>query len=213
MKACIFDLDGVLLDSMDVWERIDINFLAKRGLEAPPDFFDAVNPLSFPEAAAYTIRRFGLRDSVDELLAEWNSMAVYAYGHTVPLKPHAREYLEALRERGVKRGIATSLPAALYEPALRNHAIAALFDAVCSTHEVNCGKTEPDVFLLAAQRLHTAPEDCAVFEDVPQAIQSAKRAGMIVYGVYDESSKEHWPLIRRVADGVIRDFKDAPLPK
>lgn len=213
MKAYIFDLDGTLLDSMGVWEQIDVDFLTKRGLEVPRDYIYAICSRSFPEAAQYTIDRFGLSESVDDLLREWASMAIYAYGHTVPLKPYAKEYLAALKRQGAKLGIATSLPAVLYEPALRNHGIMELFDVICSTDEVSYGKTKPDVFLLAASKLGTDPQQCVVFEDITQAIKSAKLAGMTVYGVYDESSREHWTLIRQIADGVLYDFKDAPLPE
>lgn len=213
MKAYIFDLDGTLLDSMHVWEQIDVDFLTRRGFEVPPDYISAICSKSFPEAAAYTIELFALPDSVDDLLKEWHDMAVYAYGHTVSLKPYVREYLTLLKERGVKLSVATSLPAALYEPTLRNNGIWGLFDAICSTDEVSYGKTRPDVFLLAAQKLGSAPADCVVFEDIPQAVQSAKEAGMTVYGVYDEASREHWAWIGKIADGVIRNFKDAPLPE
>ncbi len=212
MKACIFDLDGTLLDSMGVWEQIDMDFLTKRGLAVPPDYINAIASRSFSEAAEYTIAHFGLPDSADQLIREWYDMAVYAYGHMVPLKPCAREYLALLRKHRVRLGIATSLPAGLYEPALRNHGILEWFDVICSTDEVVCGKTKPDVYLLTAEKLGVNPADCMVFEDIPQAVQSAKDAGMAVYGVYDEASKKHWTWIQKTADGTIYDFKDAPLP-
>ena len=213
MKAYIFDLDGTLLDSMGVWEQIDVDFLSKRGLDVPEDYINEICSRSFPEAAKYTIERFNLPDSVDDLLNEWNAMAAYAYGHTVPLKPNALEYLTALKNQGAKLAIATSLPAALYEPALQNHGIMDLFDVVCSTDEVAYGKTRPDVFILTAQKLCVPPEMCIVFEDIVQAMQSAKQAGMTVYGVFDQSSSEQWETIKKTADGVIYDFNDAPLPE
>lgn len=213
MKAYIFDLDGTLLDSMGLREQIDIEFLTKRGFEVPTDYIDAISSRSFSEAAEYTIERFALSDSVDELVREWNDTAVYAYRNKVYLKSGAKEYLFALKAQGAKLGVATSLPAALYEPALRNNGIIDLFDIICSTDEVGHGKTKPDIFLFAAQKLSVAPSDCIMFEDIPQAVKSAKQAGMTVYGVYDNSSKEHWTLIKQIADGVIVDFKDAPLPK
>jgi len=213
MKAYIFDLDGTLLDSMGVWEQIDVDFLSKRGFDVPEDYINAICSRSFPEAAQYTIERFNLPDSVDDLLKEWNAMAVYAYGHTVPLKPHALDYLTALKHRGAKLAIATSLPAALYEPVLLNHGIQYLFDAICSTDEVAYGKTKPDVFILTAQKLGIPPEMCIVFEDILPAMQSAKQAGMTVYGVFDPSSSDQWEIIKKTADGVILDFKDAPLPE
>jgi HAD superfamily hydrolase (TIGR01509 family) len=212
MKACIFDLDGTLLDSMGLWLDIDIEFLERRGHVAPEDYAVCISSMSFSEAATYTIERFGLQDSVEGLLSEWNRMAAYAYGNTVQMKPYAKEYLLALLKRGVKLGIATSGVPELFEPALLNHGIYDWFDAICDAGEVGCGKSRPDIFLLAAKRLGFKPCDCTVFEDILAAVKSAKSAGMTVYGVYDGSSENDWEEIKQIADGVIYDFQDAPLP-
>lgn len=211
MKAYIFDLDGTLLDSMKLWERIDIDFLTARGIEIPPDYLDALCSLSFPEAAAYTIERFCLPDSAEALLAEWNSRAAYAYGNTIPMKLYAKQYLKSLKKLGAKLAIATSLPKALFAPALTQHGIEHYFDAICSTDEAGHGKTRPDVFLLAANRLGVPPEDCVLFEDILQAVQSGKTAGMTVYGVFDQASRDDWEEIAQTADGVLYDFGNAPL--
>ena len=213
MKAYIFDLDGTLLDSLGVWSEIDIAFLNKRGLAVPADYADIVSSMSFPEAAAYTIKRFGLPDSVEGLMGEWNEMAAHAYGHTVQMKPHAKEYLSALRELGAKLAIASSCFPALYEPALRNHGIENWFDAICCAEEVGCGKSRPDIFLLAADKLGAKPCDCIVFEDVLMAVKSAKSVGMTVYGVFDKASQADWEQIKETANGVIFDFQNAPLPE
>lgn len=213
MKACIFDLDGTLLDSMRLWEQIDRDFLTKRGLEVPPDYVEAVTSLSFPEAAAYTIRRFCLPDSAESLMREWNDMAVYAYGHTISMKPYAKDYLARLKEHGMKLGIATSLSKELYRPALEQHGITQLFDVICSTDEVSRSKAHPDVFLLAAEKLGASPGNCVLFEDILIAVQSGKTAGMTVYAVYDEASKDNWDAIKQIADGTLYDFSAAPLPE
>lgn len=213
MKAYIFDLDGTLLDSAGVWEQIDIDFLSKRGIQVPPDYAPTVAPMSFQEAAKYTIERFRLPDAADGLCREWFDMALYAYGHTVKLKPNVREYLAAIKARGKKLAVATSSTPQLYEAALKNLDILNFFDAICSADEVECGKSRPDIFLLAAKKLDVSPSGCAVFEDVLQAVQSAKSAGMTVYGVYDEASKADWERIKATADGAFTDFKDAPTPE
>jgi len=210
MKACIFDLDGTLLDSMGVWLNIDIAFLEKRGLAVPDDYFDKISSMSFSETAAYTIKRFGLPVTVDGLLQEWNDMAAHAYGHTVPMKPHAKEYLLSLRECGTKLAIATSTIPGLCELALRKHGIYDWFNAICNSGEVGCGKSRPDIFLLAAQRLGVQPSDCIVFEDILDAVKSAKSIGMAVCGVYDNASKNDWEKIKQIADYAIFDFQDAP---
>jgi len=209
-KAYIFDLDGTLLDSMGVWEQIDVDFLKRRGIVVPPDYMNAVSPMTPDEAAAYTIKRFALRDSVDGLTREWNEMAAYAYGNTVQMKPSAKEYLMTLRERGAKLAVATSLSAELCAPVLRNNGIDTMFHAICRTDEAGRGKSRPDVFLLAARKIDAAPGDCLVFEDILAAVKSAKSAGMDVCAVYDKTSADDWEEIKAAADYAIVDFRDAP---
>jgi HAD superfamily hydrolase (TIGR01509 family) len=145
-------------------------------------------------------------------MREWNDMAAYAYGHTVQMKPSAKEYLMTLRERGVKLAIATSLSAELCAPALRNNGIDNVFHAICRTDEAEYGKSRPDVFLLAAQKIGVPPGDCLVFEDILAAVKSAKSAGMSVCAVYDKTSHNDWEEIKKAADYAIVDFCDAPLP-
>lgn len=212
MKTYIFDLDGTLLDSMHVWEQIDIEFLMKRGFLVPADYKYAVGSLSFKEAAQYTIKRFLLPDSVEQLCLEWLKMAEYAYSHTVPLKPYAKEYITLLKTFPVKLAVATSLSKPLYEAALKNHQLYNAFDVICCTEEINIGKSKPDIFYYTAKKLGVSPSTCIVFEDILAAIKSAKEAGMTVYGMYDKSSENHWEEIKKIADGVFYDFKNAPLP-
>jgi beta-phosphoglucomutase-like phosphatase (HAD superfamily) len=211
-KAYIFDLDGTLLDSMGLWDQIDIDFLAKRGIAVPPDYMEAISALTFLEVASYTIKRFNLTDSVEGLISEWNSMASYAYGNTIQMKPHAKEYLLALRESGAKLAIATALFPELCSSALRNHGIDSLFHAVCNTAEAGQGKSQPAVFLRTAKELGVPPEDCLVFEDLLAAVKSAKSAGMSVCAVYDKTSANDWDEIKKTADYAIVDFQDAPPP-
>jgi len=209
-KGAIFDLDGTVLDSMDVWERIDIAFLGKRGIAVPKDYVARICAMSFTEAAAYTVERFGLAESVEEIVAEWNDMAVDEYSQHVRLKPHVLAYLQKLKADGVRLGVATGLPKVLYEPVLINNAIYDLFDAIASTEEVKRGKTFPDVFVLAAQKLHLPPQACIAFEDVPEGVKSAKAAGLVVYGVHDKYSESFRADIERIAEGYLVDFSEAP---
>lgn len=211
-QAAIFDLDGTLLNSMDSWEKIDIMFLSKRGLLVPSDYVTEICARSFEEAAQYTIERFDLPESVDAIIEEWNRMAAYEYKNNVGLMPYTFEYLTKLKEAHIKLAVATGLPEELYKPCLLHNGIYEMFDALCSTDQVKRGKEYPDIFLFAAEALQAIPAKCIVYDDVLPAVKSAKKAGMIVYGIYDKYSAHDQSEISVLADGYLLNFRDAPLP-
>ncbi len=205
-RGAIFDLDGTLLDSMQVWKQIDIEFLAKRGHSVPPGYSESLAGLSFQETAECVIGMFGLPEEPGEIMQEWNEMALEAYRHRVLLKPHAKEYLQRLKQDGVRLAACTALSRGLYEAALQNNGIYDYFDAFVSTDEVSRGKNFPDAYLLAAQRLGLPAQDCAVFEDVLPAVRGALAAGMQVYGVFDAASEKDQREIQDIACGYLYDF-------
>ena len=210
-KALIFDLDGTLLDSMGVWDEVDADFLHDRGFEVPDDYQAKVAAMQFRAVAEYTINRFGLDETAEAVMDEWHSRAFDKYSTTVVPKPHAVEYLTALRDSGTRLGIATSLPPQLREAAMRHTGIDVFFDAVCSVDDAgDVGKDQPDVYLLAAQQLGVTPTQCTVFEDLLLGMRAAKGVGMRVWAMYDDSSRSNWSAIRDLADASFRDFAEAP---
>ncbi|MCI1981737.1 MAG: HAD family phosphatase [Oscillospiraceae bacterium] len=207
--AAIFDLDGTLLDSLGVWEKVDRIFLGARGLAVTPGYTTAMGAMSFEEGAEYTIRRYGLSETAEALISEWSGMVSDEYAHTIGLKPGAREYLSCLKEQGVKLGVATALPEELYGPALKNNGVYGFFEAFASVCEVKRGKGFPDVYLLAAKRLRTPPERCAAFEDVLSGIRGVRAAGMTAVGVYDSHSRGEESAIRAAANSYLRSWSEA----
>ncbi len=189
-QGAVFDLDGTLLDSMGVWEQIDRDSLGRRGIPVPEDYAQAVALRGFWQAAEYTIRRFGLPDTPQQLTEEWNQMAQDAYRFRVELKPGAREYLSRLREQGVSLSVATSSYRELFLPALERHGILDWFEAIVTVSEV--------------RRL---PRECAVFEDLPDALRGAREGGFYTVGVFDSHSKEETRL-RQMSDRFIYDFRE-----
>ena len=211
-KAAIFDLDGTLFDSMGVWDQIDAAFLAKRGIAVPDDYMETVTAMQFRDIARYTIDRFGLDDTEDELMDEWDRMAHDAYTSVVRPKAHALDYLRYLKDTGARLAVATTMPAGLRAPALRHVGMLGMFDAIVGVDDVGRGKEHPDIYLEAAARVGVPAHAATVFEDLLAGVRSAVRAGMRVWGVYDASSAQVWPSIEQAAHGTITDFAHAPRP-
>ncbi len=210
IKGAIFDLDGTLLDSLGAWSEIDRKFFAKRNIPLPPDYSQAVKHLYLKEAAEYTVRRFGLRESSDDIVAEWKAMTQEFYDREVTLKPFAKEYLQRLKERGVKTGIATSSSPELFTPALRRCGVAEFFSVTVTSDEVGRGKNYPDIYLETARRLGLEKEHCAVFEDLSTAVKCAHDAGFYSVAVYDKLSAHETPFLETHSDLFIRSFAELP---
>ncbi|MEI8199593.1 MAG: HAD family phosphatase [Eubacteriales bacterium] len=208
IKGAIFDLDGTLLDSLSVWEQIDIRFLEKRGITATKEYTQAVTPLGFHKAAEYTIAKYGLAESAEEVIREWNLMAQKAYASEIRLKPNAREYLAHLLDKGVKLGVATALHQESIESVLKNNGIYDMFESFTMLQEVSRGKGFPDIYLLAAQKLSLLPEECVVYEDILTAVKGAKSGGFRVCGVYDSYAGHEWDQIVALSDFTVKDFAE-----
>lgn len=210
-KAAIFDLDGTLLDSMDVWHQVDIDFFRSRNIPLTEDYMDVVNAMRPEEVARYTIERYGLHDTPAELAKLWDSMVLEAYGTTVEAKPHAVEYLDYLKSSGARLAVATSLSPQVREVGMEHVGIRQYFDVVVSVEDTNAkSKHSPEVYLAVASHLGVAAKDCTVFEDLLMAVKAAKSAGMHVWAMEDDYSLDDRPAIKVMADGVISDFADAP---
>lgn len=205
-KAVIFDLDGTLVDSMWMWKAIDVEFLARYGLECPEDLQKAIEGMSFSETAAYFKERFQIPDSLEEIKAAWTEMSIEKYRSQVPLKPGVKDFLDRTAHLGMKAGIATSNGRAMVDAVLDSLGIRRYFQVVATACEVAAGKPAPDIYLNVAGRLGVRPEECLVFEDIPAGIQAGKSAGMTVFAVEDEFSRHMRGEKAALADYYINDY-------
>ncbi len=204
-KAVIFDLDGTLIESNSVWEKVNRIFLDKRGIKYSNKLIHTFASMTYEEVAD-EMHKLGIKETTKEIITESNNLAINEYRHNIFLKDGVKEYLDVLKKNGIRIALATASPKFLYEPVLRNNHIYNYFDAFCTTEQAGKSKDYPDVYLMAASELGIAPSDCIVFEDVLKGIVSAKNAGMTAIGVYDKYSGEDIVTIRATADDFIMNF-------
>lgn len=206
IKGAIFDLDGTLVDSMWVWNKIDIDYLESKGHALPENLNAEICHLSFTQTANYFKERFSLSDSIDTILKDWNNMAYNHYSENVKLKDGVKEFLDKLKENNIKIALATSNSVPLLEACLKNNGIYDYFDSITTTDEVSNGKNCPDVYLLAAKKLNVNPKNCIVFEDILPAIKGAKAADMTVIAVSDKHSLNDLDEIINHSDKYINSY-------
>ncbi len=206
IKCAIFDLDGTLIDSMWVWRQIDIDYLKEKGCSMPSDLLDDIVHLSFSQTALYFKERFHISDSVEDIMNDWHNMALYHYSNTIKLKSGVKEFLNLLKNKGIKIALATSNSVPLLEACLKNTGIYNYFDSFTTTDEVQNGKNCPDVYLLAANKVNVSPENCIVFEDILPAVKGAKSANMKVIAVKDDESLDSKETLIKYADRYIDSF-------
>lgn len=208
IEAVIFDLDGTLIDSMWVWNKIDEEYLGSRNIEHPANLNQELEGKSFRETAQYFKDRFGITDTVEQIEETWHNMAWDKYEHEVKLKKGALKFLNYLKNQNIKIGIATSNSRELVELVTKANGINHFFDKIVTATEVQKGKPEPDVYLKVAKGLNLNPAKCLVFEDVLNGIIAGKRANMKVCAIYDEASKNTTEEKQNAADYYIKDFED-----
>lgn len=206
-KACIFDLDGTLLDSMGVWRHVDEEFLGKRELPLTNEYVKAISSMKLEMAAKYTVELFGLKESPSDIIKEWLDMARHEFTYNVQPKPYGVEFVKLLKEKNISAAVATTSRSDLYKPALQRIGILDLFDVIVDSDKTDFGKEKPDIFVKTAESLNIAPKDCLVFEDTVAGILSAKSAGFITVGFLDSNQIKFRDDIIKNADYTAADFK------
>lgn len=208
IEGAIFDLDGTLLDSSWVWEKVDEKFLGDRGFEVPDDYVDEISPLGAERAAVYTIERFGLNENKDDIVKEWIEMAKQEYATEVVCKPYAKEFLEELHKLNIKMAVATSSDRELFMKTLEREGILKYFQKIVTVDEVERGKGYPDIYEEAARRIKVNPHKSLVFEDILAGITGASLGEFNVVAVFDEKSKHNWEKIKSIAKYNIKSYEE-----
>ncbi|HYK06210.1 MAG TPA: HAD family phosphatase [Gaiellaceae bacterium] len=179
IDAVVFDMDGVIVDSEQVWDDVREQLAKKRGGRWHDGAQAAMMGMSSPEWSAYMHEEIGLSASPEEINAEVVERMLDRYRERLPLIDGAAEAVRRLAPE-FRLGVASSSNRPLIEAVLERAGIADLFDAVVSSEEVARGKPAPDVYLEALRRLDSQSDAAAAIEDSSNGIRAAHAAGMRV---------------------------------
>jgi len=182
IEAVVFDMDGVLVDSEPVWERVRRRFVAGHGGNWAPDAQDAMMGMSTAEWSAYVSADLGVGVPPGTVAEMVVTAMEAAYRENLPLLPGA---VDAVREMAARwpLAVASSSPRSLIETVLAAAGLRSAFAAVVSSEEVARGKPAPDVYLAAAERLGVPGPSCAAIEDSSNGLRAAAAAGCQVIAI------------------------------
>lgn len=205
MQTYLFDFDGTLVDSMPVYAAMMLGILDEFSVPHDEDIIKVTTPLGYRGAARLFIS-LGLDMPEDALVDLMTTRAVDAYTHRVDAKKHVIPVLRALHARGDRLNVLTASPHTMLDPCLMRLGVFDLFDHVWSCEDFGTTKSDPAIYLKAAQRIGQPVGKIWFLDDNPGADRTAKQAGMRVCGVYDASSAEYTKEMKRICDAYIEDF-------
>lgn len=210
ITGAIFDFDGTLFDSMHVWKGIRYKFFERLGLKFTKEDEELFKGLFLSESIPLAIERFKLNKTSDDLMNELFDYIKELYMVDAVPKNDIVDFLEKLKAKGVKMGIATATGETALIALLEKFNMLHYFSAIYSTFTVGAAKTEPKVYDVVLNEIGTDKNTTWVFEDALYAATTAKNNGYKVVGIYDKSEPRTDEL-KELADIYIHNYNEIDL--
>ena len=187
IEAVVFDLDGVIIDTEEVWEEVRRGYVAEFGRVFLPDTQDRMMGMSTGEWSRHLADEVGVPRTPEQVAADVLGRMAERYRTSLPLIPGSVETVRRLGRR-FTLGLASSSARILIDQVLETAGLTGEFRVTLSTEEVPRGKPAPDVYLAAVEKLGLTPAVCAAVEDSSNGLRAAAAAGLAVvavpHGVY-----------------------------
>lgn len=207
IKAVIFDMDGIIIDSEPLWRKVMIDSFTSLGIPFNDDSCRKTTGLRFEEVAAYWFELFHISKTT---IPDFNKKVINDLCELISsegkLMPGVLETINYIKHRGIKIGLGTSSNHQLMNHVLKTLSINHHFDAVCSAEHMKYGKPHPQVFLTCAETLNVLPQNCLVIEDSVNGLIAGKAAQMKVLVVPDKETKHK--IAFEIADFRLESLED-----
>ena len=208
IKGVIFDIDGVLLDSMGIWKDLGARYLRNRGKEPEEGLFEKLFSMSMEQAAEYLREHYLLKETKEEIAEGIQNMLRDFYYFEVKAKNGAAELMEDFKRKGIRMTAATSSPRDHVERALERNGLLQYIEKIYTSAEVGSSKHSPEIYYLAAEFMGLNRDQVFVFEDSLYALRTASLAGFFTTGVFDEEGEPDQKGLEEAADIYIRELSE-----
>ena len=209
IKGVIFDVDGVLLDSLEIWTDFGARYLISIGKVPEEGLAETLFSMSMEQGAEYLKENYDIDRSAEDIVTGLRNLLRDFYYYEVQAKPGADQLLRAISEAGISITAATSSPREHIERALERNGLLGYISRMFTNSEVGKSKHFPDIYNAAAADMHTAPEETMVFEDSLYALKTAAAAGYHTIGVADCKGEPDQDGLRETADIYISELREA----
>ena len=186
VRAVIFDMDGVMIDSEPLWEKTERILLRRRGMDYNPDYRDKIVGLNQNDSGRLLKNTFNLPETVEELLEERTEMLPGLYEKELELVKGLEPLLDEVITNHFLLALASSSPYKIIKFVLNKFSLNGFFRVVVSGDFVELGKPDPDIYLHTAKELGVTPAECVVIEDSINGLKAAQAAGMLCIAVPDK---------------------------
>jgi len=208
ITGAIFDMDGVVLDSLIIWNELGTRYLRKYGIEATHDMEEKLFSMSLREGIRYIKSIYDIPQGEEEIREEFHDMLRDFYYNQVLEKEGIGDIIRLFKEKGLPIACATASPRDHITKALERNGLYDLFDVFLTTDEVGKGKHDPDIYLEASEIMGTVSGETLVFEDSLYCVETAKAAGFITIGVNDIRGERNQAGLRRESDFYLTELKE-----
>lgn len=206
IKLFLFDLDGTILDSLKIWNDIDLLFFKNHNLIMGEDYHIAIAPLTLEETATYTKNIYKLDIDEEQIMKEWSYLAIKEYAENVNLKKGVKEFLDYLKNKNVHLAIATSCNEEMFKPCLERYGIVSYFEHFYTSQNLKINKSNANFFKEILNEYKIEPDQILFFEDSLASMKCAKSLGFNVVAVMDKKWEKQKEEIIASSDDQIEDF-------
>ncbi len=207
MNTYLFDFDGTLVDSMPTYVSAMLRILDENRITYGDDIVKIITPLGLGGAADYFFT-LGITEPKPQLLQRMKDYMLDGYLNHIPAKSNVIPVLKQLKAAGASLNVLTASPHDTLDPCLKRLGIFDIFDNVWSCEDFGTTKADPNIYVLAAEKLGKSVKEVLFLDDNLNADKTAKQAGMPVCGVYDPFSEEYTQQIKDATDYYIYDFAE-----